>query len=342
MMNMSYIKEMIAPLTHIEKEQVLTEQYNAAIEQDNLNLAADIANYVLDEVQTEFHIRFRAHCFRFLLQYTQEKLSNLPETAPESESDKYFENLMELIWKFKWIIPHIPEDANATMEEIDYMLELMKDYYQYFEFSMAPVYTSKMLQYMARGDRDKAQEYFKLWQNEPADDMNDCPACVAADKVNYYYFIGDYAKVLDLSEDILSGKLACAEVPHITYAAILYSLLETHQFDKAKKLLPKAVKLIEQEKMLRELPDLMIIAYQLGETEIAANLIEKYHESIFQIGESVHILKVLMALSYHDTQNYDTAKELALTLDQRNGNQFYQNKIDSLGKQIGVLPHILQ
>ncbi|MFC0309271.1 hypothetical protein ACFFHK_06045 [Gallibacterium trehalosifermentans] len=342
-MNMLRIKEMLSSLDNIKKEAVLTEQYNAAIKQDNLTLAADIANYVLDmQLELPLHIDFRVHCFHFLLQYTNEKLKNAADNEQDAETEKYFDSLMDLIWKFKWIIPHMPENAYITLDEIDGMLELMKDYFAHFEFSLAPVYTSTTLQYMVRGEREKAQESFQLWQNEPIDGMNDCPACVVADQVNYYHFIGDYDKVLALSKDILSGKLTCAEVPHITYAAILYSLLETQQLDKAKKLLPQAINVIEKAKMLNELPDLMIIAAQLEETETALTLIDKYSNTILQVGESVHILKMLMALSYYDVQHYDAAQEIALLLDQRNGNQFYQNKVESLGKQVGASQRILQ
>ena len=70
-------------------------------------------------------------------------------------------------------------------------------------------------------------------EHAPADSGGDCAACERDDQVDYYAFMGKDEKAVEHAAPLLSGKLRFAEVPHVTYGAILRPLLRLKNYDLA-------------------------------------------------------------------------------------------------------------
>lgn len=332
MKSIETIKTEVANLNINEKENLLIDYYNQAIENNHHPLAEQIASYIIGDDRDEANCsaRLRLFCLHYLTDRYFESMTHCDETN-EDIVNQEMDRFMDLLWRYKWVLPDLPMNLDISKEQMEESINMMLHYYKIFEFSQAPIYKVAMLQAIHMGDKDTAQANYQLWQdhlqNEDLNDlMDDCPACEQHDKVLHAHFIGNYEKALQYAKPLLSGELSCADVPHETYPAILDSLIQHQQFAKAKKLLPIAIHTISQHKpaITASIPQLIEIAMRLDEQDTAIDLANQYHQEILTSPDELVILKFFIATAQLSEHNYQTAQELAEAFDQRNGNQYYQ------------------
>ena len=314
----------------IDKEECLFDAIRDAVEAQDLAFAAQICDFVLNDDFEKFGAVLRTRALMWLTGYIAQ---NLKDSEYPNFSD--FESCL---WKFKWIVSGIAKSSVIEKELIDEANEAMLFYYERLELSLASYYKALMNQNIDMGDAREAKANYKMWKKLAKDDMGDCEACEASDEIAYLNFTGEHEAALGLAEPILSGELTCSEVPHITYAPILFSMIALGRTWEAKILLPKAVATIESNpRVINQIAPLIEIAVRLDERETALSLARKHSAAILEGNDDLNDLRFFIAVSaFGDESDYKTALELAGKFDARNQNFYYADYLNKFYEEFGV------
>ena len=315
------------------KEEFLFDEIRDAVEAQDLAFAAQICDFVLNDEFEKFGAFLRTRALLWLTDYIAQNLK-------ESESEyPNFDDFTDCLWKFKWIVSGVAKSSIIEKELIDEVNEAMLFYYERLELSLASYYKALMNQNIVMGDAREAKANYELWKKLAKDDMADCEACEASDEIAYLNFAGEHAAALKLAEPLLSGELSCSEVPHITYAPILFSMIKTGKIEEAKTLLPKASATIESNpRVINQIAPLIEIAVRLDERETALSLARKHSHAILDSNDDLNDLRFFIAVSaFGDESNYKTALELAGKFDARNQNFYYADYLNKFYEEFSGL-----
>ena len=305
-----------------DKEEFLFDEIRDAVEAQDLAFAAQICDFVLNDEFEKFGAFLRTRALMWLTDYI---VQNLKESESEYPN---FDDFVGCLWKFKWIVSGVAKSSMIEKELIDEANEAMLFYYERLELSLAAYYKALMNQNIDMGDTREAKANYELWKKLAKDDMADCEACEAS---------GEHAAVLEFAAPILSGELTCAEVPHTTYAPILFSMIKTGKIEEAKALLPKAAATIESNpRVINEIAPLIEIAVRLDERETALNLARKHSAAILDGNDDLNDLRFFIAVSaFGDENDYKVAVEIAGKFDARNGNTYYSDYLNEFYAEFG-------
>ena len=315
-----------------DKEEHLFDAIKGAIEAENFEFAAQICDFVLNDEFEKFGAVLRTRALMWLTGYIAQNLKDSKGEYPN------FGDFESCLWKFKWIVSGIAKSSMIEKELIDEANEAMLFYYERLELSLAAYYKALMNQNIDMGDGREAKANYELWKKLAKDDMSDCEACEASDEIAYLNFAGEHEAALGLAELILSGELTCSEVPHITYAPILFSMIKTGKAWEAKILLPKAAATIESNpRVINQIAPLIEIAVRLDERDTALNLARKHSRAILDGNDDLNDLRFFIAVSaFGDESDYKTALELADRFDARNQNFCYADYLNKFYEEFGV------
>lgn len=314
----------------IDKEECLFDAIRDAVEAENFEFAAQICDFVLNDDFEKFGAFLRTRALLWLTNYIAQNLK-------ESEYPN-FDDFTDCLWKFKWIVSGVAKSSIIEKELIDEVNEAMLFYYERLELSLASYYKALMNQNIVMGDAREAKANYELWKKLAKDDMADCEACEASDEIAYLNFAGEHAAALKLAEPLLSGELSCSEVPHITYAPILFSMIALGSTWEAKTLLLKAAATIETNpRVINQIAPLIEIAVRLDERETALSLARKHSHAILDSNDDLNDLRFFIAVSaFGDEGDYKTALELAGRFDARNQNFYYADYLNKFYEEFGV------
>jgi len=314
----------------IDKEERLFDAIRDAVETENFEFAAQICDFVLNDDFEKFGAVLRTRALLWLTDYIAQNLK-------ESEYPN-FDDFTDCLWKFKWIVSGVAKSSIIEKELIDETNEAMLFYYERLELSPAAYYKALMNQNIDMGDAREAKANYELWKKLAKDNMADCEACEASDEIAYLNFAGEHAAALELAALILSGEPTCSEVPHITYAPILFSMIALGRTWEAKTLLPKAAATIETNpRVVNQIAPLIEIAVRLDEREMALNLARKHSAAILDGNDDLNDLRFFIAVSaFGDESDYKTALELAGKFDARNQNFYYADYLNKFYEEFGV------
>lgn len=316
-----------------ERENATIELFNQALDEQNTELLREIAEFVIsqnDMRNTQFSHGWQLHCLNWLTGYYGDLWRNSKEGSAEDR--KYLHELLSCLWEYKWLVGILPCDLTPSKQHIEESLGYMGQLYADFEFSPAMVHKAAMEQAMFMGNVDAAKAAFAQWQAAEKDGMNDCDACEQSSLVKYYYFIGDYARAIELAQPIVDGDLVCGEVPHVTYYAIISSLIQMNQISEAKSMLSDAIDLVmrDDDEFLYLMPQLLQLCIHLGNKEQAEHLLAQSSAQIENAVRNHHydFLQYLIAVAPLNADALPVAQNLAKAFDERNGNRYYQNQLD--------------
>ena len=314
-----------------DKEEYLFDAIKGAVEVENFEFAAQICDFVLNEEFEKFGAFLRTRALMWLTGYIAQNLK-------ESEYPN-FGDFESCLWKFKWIVSGIAKSSIIERELIDEVNKAMLFYYERLELSLASYYKALMNQNIDMGDAREARSNYELWKKLAKDDMSDCEACEASDEIAYLNFAGEHAAALELAAPILSGELTCAEVPHTTYAPILFSMIKTGKIEEAKTLLPKAAATIESNpRVINQIAPLIEIAVRLDEREMALSLARKHSRAILDGNDDLNYLKLLIPIvAFGDENTYKMALEIAGKFDARNQNFYYTDYLNKFYEEFSGL-----
>ena len=313
-----------------DKEEYLFDAIKGAIEAENFDFAAQICDFVLNDEFEKFGAVLRTRALLWLTNYIAQNLK-------ESEYLN-FNDFTDCLCKFKWIVSGVAKSSMIEKELIDEVNEAMLFYYERMELSLATYYKALMNQNIDMGDAREARANYELWKKLAKDDMADCEACEASGEIAYLNFTGEHEAALELAAPILSGELTCGEVPHTTYAPILFSMIALGRTWEAKTLLPKVAATIESNpRVINQIAPLIEIAVRLDERETALNLARKHSAVILEGNDDLNDLRFFIAVSaFGDEGDYKTALKLAGKFDARNQNFYYADYLNKFYEEFGV------
>lgn len=319
-----------------EREAYLSKAlFMAEMSEDKAQIKA-LSKVIMGEAEEEnFSTSLRAKVLRYHILHS---IQTLQEGGEDEALDEVGQSLYEALWELKWVAEDYAKTLDFSEEEIASHISFMGDIYEGFQFNLAPVYKAIMQISIDMGEKERAIGAYDRWQEEKNKEegynINDCEACEVTDMVKYHNFIGDWERAISLAEPILSGELTCAEVPELTYAPVLESLISLGKREKAKELFDEAIaRVLEHDNQVEFLPKLIEVAYLLDEKASAKALSDLIKEKTTTKLDAFYQLGYYMATFWQDEAHYSKAEALAKAFDERNGNTYYQKRLQALKEQ---------
>ena len=140
----------------------------------------------------------------------------------------------ELLWMYKWIIPRLVQFPSISRQRI---MDAVDDYRRRSEKAGFGIQAAENVRWkvtMQMGWQEEAVRLRKEARKLGKGTLSDCPACVRNADVRWYSKLGQHAKAIDHASPILSGRMTCAEVPHVTHAELLRSYVAEGRLDEAR------------------------------------------------------------------------------------------------------------
>lgn len=140
-----------------------------------------------------------------------------------------------LLWRLKWTLEHLPafsqiSEARARALQADFERRLEAGGH-----SPRTGLAFRAHQELAFGRTADAVRVLEEALTHPRDSTSDCRACEASQLVRARAAAGQYERALSEAAPIASGRLGCAEVPHVTYGALMVSKGRLGQWDEAER-----------------------------------------------------------------------------------------------------------
>lgn len=316
------------------RQEATVHAFAQAGEADDDAMMVAIARLVVgdDGGNEPYSKGWQMFCLQGLTEHCVERFIHAVEH--ESGQEAAWQDLVECLWKFKWILPKLPQDLQLSRKDIEAYNALMAGHYEWVQFSSSAVHKSLMLQNMYLGDVEKAKACYQQWQNSEVDESVDCPACEQTEVVNYHYFTGAYRKAVAHAEPIFFGGLTCADVPHITFYPVIASMIEIGQWADASHVWQGAIDVIETDmtRHIALLAPLLQLGLRLGESERVSALLDAHFETLVRhfSNKPFQYLQYLMVAAYFDDDAKAQAHHLAEAFDRRNGNHYYRHRLSAL------------
>ncbi|TCS93663.1 hypothetical protein [Hazenella coriacea] len=251
-----------------------------------------------------------------------------------------------LMWQYKWIANQVDQFPQLSLDKIEQTLEDLKQRFTYSGFNLRPYYQLKHFVAWRRGDITEAKMYLEKWMDTPRDDMADCHACERNEQAIFYLSLGNLEEAYRIAQPIFNQELSCAEVPHITYGQFLLPLCKEGRMEEAAEFHQKGYGMIRQKKgFLKTLAE-HIKYLTIIDLHKAASLLEhhlpealasyepnsKYHFYLaslilfdYMSDSDISVLNIPKYVNreWIDQQLFEIAKQF----DQRNQNDYYQQKV---------------
>ena len=142
---------------------------------------------------------------------------------------------MELLWKYKWVIDHLRHFPGISREQIFSSLEDFRNRCLKAGFNERAALFLRWQMDLHMGEMEAAQEHFAGWKVTKRDGMADCHACEVNAVARFHAEIGKHEQAIKDAHRIFEGRLSCAEIPHLTHAALLRSFWLIGQRDAAQE-----------------------------------------------------------------------------------------------------------
>jgi hypothetical protein len=139
----------------------------------------------------------------------------------------------EILWEYKWVVSSLRHFPQIGLQQIEDAMDDMTRRYEKAGLGVRPIHKLRVRLAMHRGDHELAQKLQRHWRSAPIRWGNDCPACEQDDQVDFLIFMGKDDRAVDLAKPIIQGGMSCAEVPHVTYASLLWPLLRLGRVKEA-------------------------------------------------------------------------------------------------------------
>lgn len=183
-----------------------------------------------------------------------------------------------LLWTYKWIVNTICDFPQVSKEKIYEMLDDMARRYVAAGRGLRVVEQHRYRVERFWGNREEAVRIYRRAAALPSDDLSNCPACEADERVSFHVYTDDYARGLEEARPILEGALKCRTVPHRTLARFLVPLLRMDRRAEAREFHLRGYPLVEGDKgLLAYACDHLVYLSLAGEDARAAELLAGHY-----------------------------------------------------------------
>ena len=278
-----------------------------------------------------------------------------------------------LLWKYKWILEHVPTFCDVTKERIYQLQDDMEKRLVEDGYNLRPIQFLRWTNAMRMGEIDRAREYLALWKETTRDEMADCEACEQNKLSELLGRLGQAEEAIKCAGKLIDGSMGCAEVPHLTYGHLVAQYWKLGRVDEIKQLQPTWYKVIrDNPEFLEPVSEQMLLVAATGQLPEATALFERHApwaaETVNEHNRCVffHSASVLMEQiaragnteikirippefdCYREDSTYDPVElakwfrqktsGIAARFDARNGNRYYQElaaQADALVASVG-------
>jgi hypothetical protein len=149
----------------------------------------------------------------------------------DAEPEKRRES--RLHWRYKWVLEWAPRFVEVSRAQIE---ELLNDVER--RFTRANYGKNALAKLRARtasflGDEADMARHYERWKVTPRDSMSDCRVCDLDEEVMLLQALGREQDARRVADTIVFGSQRCQEVPHLTYARMLPTLLRQKMREEA-------------------------------------------------------------------------------------------------------------
>ncbi|HMP58496.1 MAG TPA: hypothetical protein PKD86_04000 [Gemmatales bacterium] len=127
-----------------------------------------------------------------------------------------------LLWKYKWILPAAAYQPSIPRAQVEEMAADMKQRFRAYGVNLKGYWQARSQCAYAFGELKEAERCLRAANRLSSNELTDCEACCVAAQVEFAQHLGQYRRAIEIAGPILRGRLRCAEVPHRTYANLLY------------------------------------------------------------------------------------------------------------------------
>lgn len=202
---------------------------------------ADLANSVVDAYEARSMIvenaTFNGYPMKALVAFSW-------MLGQYDKNEELFDEF-DLLWSYKWILDRVSCFPDIPLAQIDQLLEDMRTRYKQHGYSERTYFFYKSVNLLQQGNVKEAGQYMERFRGMDEDLMSDCTACEQNRLVEYAAAAGDDEETLKVAKPIISGKMTCGEVPHVTISKVLMPLYRLDKLDEATKQQIKGYKLIK-------------------------------------------------------------------------------------------------
>jgi hypothetical protein len=272
-----------------------------------------------------------------------------------------------LLWEYKWIADSLGGFPQISREQIENMLEDMRNRYERCGASLRPIHKLRCTLAQDMCHRKEARTSFMRWKRTPRAWPSDCVACDQNSMVRFAAGAGKDEEAMELARPILKGSMSCAEIPHATLAHVLLPLVRLEREAEAMPLHHRGYRLISGNgKFLPEVAEHLVFlvltenvakAVKLFETHLDWALTATDLKARFDFYNAVRFLLEQLAVAGRETVRlklpahfaarqesgeYDMAAlrkwfddagaDLAAKFDARNGNDGFNKALRNVRK----------
>lgn len=168
-----------------------------------------------------FYFRFEAiresiffdDAFKAIISFPE--MLKIYDDHPELEDD-YAD---DMLCAFKWVLENMREFYQIPRADIERTFDEYERRCKQYGVSMR-IFHMKKTRWLLETDREAARREYEAFHREKRDGYCDCEAC----ETNFDMFMslefGDEEEALRIAKPLLDHSLHCAEVPHVTYARL--------------------------------------------------------------------------------------------------------------------------
>lgn len=193
----------------------------------------------------------------------------------DESPDEYDE--YDLFWKYKWIVDALWIFPQVSRQQITGMQDDMERRFISMGFSLRPIHYFRFSNAMRMGHFDEALESYEKAIRGNRDWMADCEACELEKHVELFARLNRDEEALNAAQPILTGKLSCGEIPHLTYSTIMRPLLRLDRREDARNAHRSGYRLIATNaEFLRGIADHLLLLVAEKNLDKAVRLFEKH------------------------------------------------------------------
>ncbi|PQO43727.1 hypothetical protein [Blastopirellula marina] len=223
--------------TESRLREIWNEALNLPLGEPQVNLleqAIPLAEELRD-LDLIYEAKFQVSQYGFFGGHAEKSLTQFAWCLAQYERDprRFSHYYDSLLFNFQCVLICTDEFPQISMEQIEGLRTQMATHYRQSGHSLRPLYWTNLLFTTRAGDLAAAQENLALYQNSPIDrGMNDRAAEIDSE-LEYYDFIGDMEKAIEIAEPNLSVRRAYGEIPHRAMAHALRPLATLGRYDEA-------------------------------------------------------------------------------------------------------------
>ena len=141
-----------------------------------------------------------------------------------------------LLWMYKWVVERAIEHPGISWSKVDELFADMARRYAAGGFSLRPVRKLELQAAMTAEDNNRIPAAMAEWLRLRRDSLSDCMACDVDMTSAAHLAMRDLNLAREAAKPIFDLRMACAEVPTVTYGRFLLPLSHSGETDEARRL----------------------------------------------------------------------------------------------------------